>query len=93
MIDKQDSLRNWRTQINEIDLEIIRLLASRMDKVQLIGGHKRKNNLSALNERRRKWVLKNWLNEGSKYGLNEIFLTELYTVIHNYSLESERNEK
>jgi len=75
-----------RTQIDEIDFEIIKLLAHRMELAQKIGDVKRENQMTILQMERWKDVVETRLNFGNTTGLERNFLLKILQTIHEESL-------
>jgi chorismate mutase len=75
-----------RTQIDEIDFEIIKLLAHRMELAQEIGKVKRENSMTILQMERWKDVIETRLNFGDTAGVDRDFLLKILQTIHEESL-------
>jgi chorismate mutase len=89
MTQKATSLQLWRSEIDQLDLELIAILAKRMEKVREIGQFKKTNNLPALNRKRRQTVISQWQKEAGKHALSEEFIKEIYELIHSHALTIE----
>ncbi len=76
-----------RTQIDEIDIELIKLLAHRMGLVKNIGNIKRQNQLTILQMDRWKDVVASRLNYGQMQGLDKEFLLKILQTIHEESVK------
>ena len=73
-------LDDFRKQIDEIDEQIVNLLAKRMQVVEKVGKYKKENNLPPLDKRRWQEVIK------SKKG----FMKEIWEIIHEEALKIEK---
>lgn len=91
MGNKNTILKDWRDQIDELDLEIINLLAKRMEKVCEIGKLKKAAQIPIHNQRRQQKVMKYWINEAEKKQLSTDFVRRIYEVVHEHALELEAN--
>ncbi len=79
-------IEQHRHQIDEIDEELIHLLARRMHLAEEIGGLKRKKEIAILQTQRWNEVLEKGLLLGRQYGLSEGFMTALLKTIHQESI-------
>ena len=77
----KNQLESLRKQINEIDEQIISLLAKRMKLVQEVGHLKRKNNIPILDRSRWQKVIK------SKKG----YIKKIWKIIHDEALRIEQS--
>jgi chorismate mutase len=91
MKNQDTTLQSWRTQIDELDMELIRLLALRMEKVYEIGKLKKQSNLPVVNRQRQQKVMKQWLREAEKRQLSGDFTKKIYDIIHEYAIGIEAN--
>lgn len=83
----QSALLSLRTQIDEIDSQIMVTLANRMKISEKIGDLKLQNNVSILQAERWKEVLKKMKMVASEQGLSEGFVEEIFKAIHQESIE------
>lgn len=81
------SLEDLRDDIDRIDLEIIETLAERMKVVEQIGEYKRDNNVTTLQMARWDSLLNDRTAKGSKLGLHDEFVIELFKQIHKESIK------
>ncbi|MFA6532502.1 MAG: chorismate mutase [Patescibacteria group bacterium] len=70
-----------RKQIDEIDKQIVNLLAKRMQVVEKVGKYKKENNLPPLDKRRWQEVIK------TKKG----FVKKIWEIIHEEALKIEKS--
>jgi chorismate mutase len=79
-------LLELRKEIDQIDDQVIQLLAKRMETVKRIGRHKKESGMDALQLERWKQVVEDRLEKGSKIGLSRNFLLKLLQAIHEEAL-------
>ena len=85
-----------RQQIDEIDNQIVAILAARMNVAQQIGELKRDNNLAILQSTRWEDVLSKNVSDGEKLKLSAEFMRTVFEAIHQESIERQNsvmNEK
>lgn len=82
-VETLDLLRN---KIDEIDLELVDLLARRMEISERIGDVKRKNNIAILQVERWNEIVRNVLAHGSELGLSEEFVMRYLASLHQESI-------
>jgi chorismate mutase len=75
-----------RTQIDEIDFEIIKLLSHRMELIEQLGAIKHKNHITILQIERWKDVVETRLALGDTAGIERDFLLKVLQIIHEESL-------
>jgi chorismate mutase len=80
------SLENFRHQIDEIDDEIISLMANRMKLADKIGEYKKRNNISILQTKRWSEILQKNIDKGGKLDLSDEFMTSLFKAVHQESI-------
>lgn len=83
-------LDEYREQIDEIDNQLIEMLGKRTEVVRKIGVFKRENNIDIVNEERWKRVIDSRKALARKYGLSENFITDMFNMIHDESVEIEK---
>lgn len=88
-LDKQGNeyIELYRQEINEIDQKICTLLGERMQLSKKIASIKSKNNMSIFQLNRWQEVLNNIVQTGKNHNLNEDFIKEIYTLIHQESIQ------
>ncbi|WP_129019956.1 chorismate mutase [Edaphocola flava] len=82
-------MQKYRTQINQLDNEIIELLASRMQLVQEIGKYKKENDVTILQVSRWKEILDRLCAKGAALGLSEEFIIQYFDAIHLESIKQQ----
>lgn len=84
------NLEELRQILDEIDSKLIELLGKRTDVVREIGAFKKVNGIGLVNEERKKRVLETRKKLGEKYNLDGVFMEKLYKLIHDYSVDVEK---
>ncbi|MCB9283747.1 MAG: bifunctional 3-deoxy-7-phosphoheptulonate synthase/chorismate mutase type II [Lewinellaceae bacterium] len=79
-------IEQLRYQIDEIDEDMIQLLAKRMKLAEEIGNFKREKQIAILQTQRWNEVLEKGLRLGKQYGLSKAFMTALLKTIHQESI-------
>lgn len=83
---QSSELQLLRNSIDDIDDELIQLLAKRMGLSKQIGKYKHENNVTILQIRRWKNTLKTQLKNGVALGLHEDFIKAIYQLVHDESI-------
>jgi chorismate mutase len=81
-----ESMENFRHQIDEIDDEIMTLMASRMKLAEGIAGYKKRNNISILQTGRWSEILEKSIEKGSRMGLSKEFVNRMLKAVHQESI-------
>lgn len=85
--EKQDEeLISWRMQIDQIDESIVELLARRMQVAYEIGLFKKEHNLAVVQNLRYEQLQRNRARTAALLGLDETFISELFSRIHEESV-------
>ncbi len=79
-----------RDSIDEIDDKILQLLFSRSKVEREIGKYKSENSLSEFQKGRWDKVLQNRIMLGTVMGMKEEFVKELFNLIHDESIEIQK---
>lgn len=82
-------LDSLRAEIDELDTQLLALLAKRQQVVQAIGDYKQAHGIPPLDEERWQHLLQNNRSKGEALGLCPDFIHALYHLIHDYSLRLE----
>lgn len=85
-----DELEDLRKQIDALDGELLKVLASRMEVVRAVGRYKKANGLNLLDEQRLQALLAGRQEQAAKLDLPKGLVAELYDLIHKYALEAEK---
>ena len=80
-------LQELRSQIDNIDDELLSLLAKRSEVSAKIGVIKKENNLAVLQIDRWNSILSNHIEKGKALGLKEELVKEVFESIHNDSID------
>ena len=80
-------LAGLRGEIDDIDSELIQLLARRMEVSAQIGEYKKLNNVTVVQMDRWKKILANHVATGQDLGLSPELITEIFEAIHQASIE------
>lgn len=86
MLLKSQQLKNLkmqelRQQFNEIDQQIIDLIAQRCELSAKIGQYKKAHNKEIVDQSRENEIIQSLVNLAKKKNLNSLFITHLYQII------------
>jgi chorismate mutase len=87
--DFNDHLDDLRKKIDNIDRELIEVLAARMSIVEKIGEYKKDNNVTTYQVKRWDEIMKNRADLAKKMNLSEGYITEIYKIIHEESIRKQ----
>ncbi len=79
-------LQNLRREIDNIDDELLNLIAKRMSVSEQIGHFKKEHKVTILQMDRWKQVLEHHINKGVSLGLNEESVRDIFEIIHKDSI-------
>lgn len=82
----QDKLTGLRTQIDEIDEELLNILGKRMQVVKEIGSYKKDHKITILQLKRWSYIIENRLKTGMDQGLEREFLLKMLELLHTESM-------
>ncbi|MEB3286622.1 MAG: chorismate mutase [Vampirovibrionales bacterium] len=85
-------LAQWRAEIDVLDAQLLEVLSRRVQVVVEIGKYKQQNGLQPLDPVRWQQVLNANIERGKALNLSQPVIEALYHLIHDYSLELERQE-
>jgi len=85
-IDFENKLEELRTEIDKLDGELLQILAKRMEIIDEIGEYKNKNDITILQMKRWAGIIEDRLAIGTHLGLEETFLKNLLSLIHEESI-------
>jgi chorismate mutase len=83
----EDGLEKLRSEINEIDRELLNALAKRMKKSMDIGKYKKDHGITVLQIKRFQEMLKERLEIGEDLGLDKNFVMRLLQLVHRESVQ------
>jgi len=81
-----DKLEELRSEIDKIDAELLHVLARRMGIVKEIGEYKKQKNITILQLKRWRNLVRDRLAMGKEQGLDEEFLKMILNIVHNESI-------
>lgn len=84
------ALDNLRQQINNLDDELIQLLAQRMRIADKIGLYKKENNITILQTARWNEIIERALKKGESLGLSREFITKYFDAVHMESINHQK---
>ncbi|MFN6945762.1 MAG: chorismate mutase [Cytophagaceae bacterium] len=84
-----DHLEELRKKIDNIDREMIEILAARMHIVEKIGEYKKENNVTTFQVKRWDDIMKNRTELAKKMNLNESYISEIYKIVHEESIRKQ----
>lgn len=79
-----DELRN---RIDQLDDELLDILADRMKVAEKIGHYKKQNNITILQTGRWDKILEKVFRKGEEHGLDNEFVEKIFTAIHQASID------
>ena len=82
-----DELSQYRQEIDNIDKQIIKLLAQRYELTKKVADYKYRNNLPSLQPERWQEVLNDKKTIWKELWLPEDYIQELWDIMHKYSLK------
>ena len=88
-VEFNQSLDDFREQIDAVDREILEAIGERMKIVEKIGEYKRNNNVTTLQMNRWDSLLKDRVAKGEANGLTEEFVKEIYKSLHKESIRKQ----
>lgn len=80
-------LADLRSEIDDIDSELLQLLSRRMDVSAQIGAYKKKNNVTVVQMDRWKKILADHIATGNDIGLSEGLVVAVFEAIHQASIK------
>lgn len=83
-------LQNYRESIDQIDAQIIELIAKRFEVVKKVWEYKKKNNLPLFQPERWQQVLSSKKELAKQYWINPDFIEKIWNEIHDYALYLEK---
>lgn len=85
----QNKLDELRTKIDNIDRELIEVLAQRMAVVEKIGEYKKENNVTSFQVKRWDEIMKNRADLAKKMNLSADYITEIFKIVHEESVRKQ----
>jgi chorismate mutase len=87
--DFHSALEKLRQQINQLDDELLQVLATRMKVAQKIGEYKKNNDITILQTGRWNEILDRAVSKGNKLGLSDEFITKYMDAVHMESINQQ----
>lgn len=84
-----DMLESLREQIDSIDIQLLELLAQRMEIIEKIGLHKLDHNVAIIQLRRWESMLNKRVEIGKQIGLDEEYIKDLLRLVHKESIRKQ----
>jgi len=88
-VDFVNHLDELRRKINNVDRELVEVLAARMALVEKIGEYKKENNVTTLQVERVNEIFKTRKEWGAKMNLNEAYIDEIFKTVHEESVRKQ----
>ena len=88
-LEFEHHLEKLRTEIDKLDVELIQLLAKRMEIIEEIGQYKKENDITILQLKRWQYIIEDRLEIGTSLGLDANFLRELLELVHEASIQKQ----
>lgn len=88
-LEFEHHLEKLRTEIDKLDVELIQLLAKRMEIIEEIGQYKKENDITILQLKRWQYIIEDRLEIGTSLGLDATFLRELLELVHEASIQKQ----
>ena len=85
--DQHDELADLRAEIDDVDAELLQLLARRMEISSQIGDYKKRNNITIVQMDRWKQILNDHIKTGTEIGLTPELVTTVFDAIHQASIQ------
>ena len=82
-------LDDCRQQIDQIDTELIQIIAQRMEIVKKIGEHKRKNKIETLQPNRWQAILDSRQKIAEELDLPSDLVLDIFEVIHQMAIQTQ----
>lgn len=86
-INFQGKLEELRTEIDKLDVELLQILAKRLEIIDEIGKYKKENDITILQMKRWAGIIEDRLSIGSELGLDKEFLKRMLNIIHKESIQ------
>ena len=86
-IEFEHHLEKLRSEIDKLDVELIQLLAKRMEVIEEIGDYKKENNITILQLKRWQHIIEDRLAIGTSLGLDPAFLLSMLELVHEASIQ------
>lgn len=86
-------LEKCRQQIDQIDTQLIKIIAQRMEVVQKIGEHKRKNKIQTLQPNRWQAILDSRQKIAEELDLPSNLVLDIFEIIHQMAIQTQNKKE
>ena len=86
-VEYKESIDELRNRIDQLDDELLEILARRMKVAEKIGQYKKQNNITILQTGRWEKILEKVFKKGEEHGLDSEFIEKIFTAIHQASID------
>lgn len=83
-------LSQLRQEINEIDAQLLELLAKRVSVVKEVGEYKKENNLPIVDPEREQQIIDDKIKKAEKLNLSSTFIQKIWRTIFDEAYELEK---
>lgn len=88
-VEFMNKLEELRSKIDNVDRELIEVLATRMAIVGKIGEYKKENNVTSFQVKRWDEIMKNRADIAQKMNLSADYITEIFKIVHEESVRKQ----
>lgn len=86
-VEYKEGIDELRNRIDQLDDELLEILARRMKVAEKIGQYKKQNNITILQAGRWEKILEKVFRKGEEHGLDSEFVEKIFTTIHQASID------
>lgn len=86
-VSYKENIDELRARIDQLDDELLTILANRMKVASEIGKYKKQNNITILQTGRWEKILEKVFKKGEENGLEKEFVEKIFTAIHQASID------
>ncbi|NOY51111.1 MAG: 3-deoxy-7-phosphoheptulonate synthase [Chlorobi bacterium] len=83
----ETKLESLRSEIDKLDVEMLQILAKRLEIIDEIGHYKKDNDITILQMKRWAGIIDDRLSIGTQLGLEDEFLKRMLNIIHKESIQ------
>lgn len=87
------NLQQLRTEIDNLDSELINVLSKRFIATRKIGQLKHEQNLEAVDTDRLNSIVENWINQSNEKEVNPELALQIINTIHRFVISEHRELK
>lgn len=85
-------LEKCRQEIDQIDTQLIQIIAQRMEVVKKIGQHKKENNIQTLQPNRWQTILDSRQKIAEELNLPSDLVLDIFEVIHKMAIQTQNTK-